>query len=328
MNTSVLSKLISNSKQINQSKIINNHFDGISDLSISAVSQPTLAASSFDTSISIYDLGTQKEIKSLKSHTKGVWTCDYHPTENQLVSGGNDNKVILWDTSSGNPIHTLTNHLNAIYDVQFSGDGKLFGSCSKDLICIWDVSNLSKPLDTIKRQYENNSFIYCLNFYDNDKKIITGFIDGTIILHPINQASSSDTTLSLPCDYPTYTQEEDQYAKSVYSIIKFHNINNRILISHSDGSVRVYDIQGNDLKLKDSFYYFTSSVTCAKLSKDDKRIVACGKDRTAQVWKIDTHEEIDYTLSGHKNVISCTDFVNDNMVVTGSYDNTIRIWNL
>ena len=66
MNASVLSKLISNSKQINQSKIINNHFDGISDLSISTVSQPTLAASSFDTSISIYDLGTQKEMKSLK----------------------------------------------------------------------------------------------------------------------------------------------------------------------------------------------------------------------------------------------------------------------
>ena len=90
----------------------------------------------------------------------------------------------------------------------------------------------------------------------------------------------------------------------------------------------VYDIKEKKLELKDAFYYFTSPVTCAKASEDDKRIIACGKDRTAQIWKTDSHEAIDYTLSGHRNVISCTDFIGDSMVVTGSYDNSVRFWRL
>ena len=78
-------------------------------------------------------LEKNKETASLKAHTKGVWTCDFHPTKNELVSGGNDNTVILWDVSSAKPIKTLSGHSNAIYDVQFSEDGKLFGSCSNML---------------------------------------------------------------------------------------------------------------------------------------------------------------------------------------------------
>ena len=328
MNTGVLAKLISGSKQIKHSELISNHFDGISDISVPKFTNTYLAASSFDASISIYDISLYKESASLKGHTKGVWTCDFHPTKNELVSGGNDNSVILWDVTSAKQIKSLPGHSNAIYDVQFSEDGKLFGSCSKDLICVWDTANLSKPLDMIKQTKKEKTFIYCLNFFDNDSKIITGYIDGTIILHSINSTAGDDTILTLPCDYATYEQEDDQYAKSVFSITKFHSKPNSILLSHSDGSVRIYDIKEKKLELKDSFYYFTSPVTCAKASEDDKRIIACGKDRTAQIWKTDSHEAIDYTLSGHRNVISCTDFIGDSMVVTGSYDNSVRFWRL
>lgn len=89
-------------------------------------------------------------INNLDKHTKGVWTCDYSPTNSLLLTGGNDNKVILWDTKTYTPINTISAHCEVIYDVKFSQNGKLFASCSKGMICIWDVDNLKEPIATIK----------------------------------------------------------------------------------------------------------------------------------------------------------------------------------
>ena len=47
--------------------------------------------------------------------------------------------VKLWDLKTQSCIETLKNHDRAIYDVQFSTDGKLIGSCSKEMICIFDI---------------------------------------------------------------------------------------------------------------------------------------------------------------------------------------------
>ena len=328
MKTDVLSSLISNSKQIDASHSLQTHFDGISDLSLPSSLPNTLIASCFDTTLSQYDLTTFKETSLLRGHTKGVWTCDAHPSSSTLISGSNDNTIIYWDLRSSQPLHHLKTHSNAIYDVQFSSDGRYFASCSKNTICIWDTNNLSKPVDTLRQDKDNNGFIYCINFFDNDSKVITGYVDGTVILHSF-KSNEDDVMLTLKCDYPSYEQEELDYAKAVYAIHKFRNgKSNSIILSHSDGSVRLFDIVGNALKQRDAFYYFTSPVTCANCSLDDKRLIGCGKDRTAEIWKINTHSAIDYTLSGHRNIISACDFVSDNVVVTGSYDCSIKLWTL
>ena len=57
-------------------------------------------------------------------------------------------------------------------------------------------------------------------------------------------------------------------------------------------------------------------------------IIACGKDRNYAIWNINTHIKIKYALSGYTGVISFCHFVKigkNNIVFTGSYDNTIRI---
>ena len=321
--------LISNSKQISWTNQIITHYDGISDISINPLSREQIAATSFDSTISIYNVESRKEISVLKGHKNGVWTCDYHPTEKKLLSGGSDKKIFLWDTSSNKPIKSIEYQKSFIFDVKFSENGKFFGACSKDMITIWDTANLSKPYSVINPKKESNGFIYCLNFISDDKKVISGFIDGTIIIHTIGY-SNKDVSVSIPSNYKNEEDENSIYSKTVFSLNKFHGDKNKILLTHSDGSVRIYKVTGDEkvLKLEDSFYYFTSAATCANTSQDDKKIIACGKDRTAQIWGASTHEKIDYTLSGHKGVISSAHFISEDLVVTSSYDNSVALWKL
>jgi WD40 repeat protein len=333
MDFAYLGALLSASKQLNKPTIIKDHTLGISDIAVSPYDETEFIAASFDQTLTIYDINSQSRTLTLNGHTAGVWTTEYSPSDkNTIISAGNDNTIRLWDKSNGKNINTIKLHKNAIYDVQYSTDGKKFACCSKELISVWDVNNLKSPYDIIENDSSDydKSFIYCLNFINNNDTIITGYMDGNVLIHDLKEPETDSRTLVLP-DYINKYKEEESYSKSVFSLTKFNKSDNKIILCHSDGSVKIFDIEGKLIKEKDAFFYFTSPVTCANVSSDDKTIVACGKDRTAEVWDLNTHKEIKYTLSGHKGVITTCHFVDNgkkNIVITGSYDNSIRIWNL
>ena len=336
MDASILGSLISRSKQMQCSSLINDHLLGISDIAVSSFNEYKAISACFDKTLTEYDINKSKRINTLTGHEEGIWTCDYSPAQDGLIgSGGSDNLVKLWDLKTQKCIETLKYHDKAIYDVQFSTDGKLVGSCSKEMICIFDMANLKRPLEVIEvpNKSPKNGFIYCLNFTEDNNSIVTGFIDGTIFAHRIGTGIEDDIKFKLLPNYIETYKEEDDYSKCVYSLDKFHHDDTKLMLSHSDGSVRIYemDLESRKMKLKDQFYYFTSPVTSSDSSSDDKTIIACGKDRSCEIWDIDTHKEIRYTLSGHTGIISSCKFVKNgknDIVVTGSYDNTIRIWNL
>lgn len=324
-----LSAMILDSKQITAESTIEDHFDGISDLSLNPQDSSVIAASSFDKTISLYDLTMQKETVRLKGHEKGVWTVNFHPSSNQLLSGGNDNTVLLWDPFSNKIIQKMNIHKRTIYDVQFSKTGNYFASCSKDIICIWDIKNLSKPIDTItERGGKLKDFVYCLNFIDEDKKLITGFIDGTLILHQIGESFEKNYTMNIESKPRYGVNTEDVYNRSIFSIEKFKNDDNKFVLSHSDGSVHIYSYESGKLKLKDRFHNFTERVLNARTNYDDSKIIACGRDRNAKIWEINNHDRIEYILCGHTGSISSALFAFEDKVVTGAYDCQIKIWKL
>lgn len=48
--------------------------------------------------------------RSLVGHDDEVNACCFNPDWTRLVSGGDDWVVKVWDTLSGNPVHTLKSH--------------------------------------------------------------------------------------------------------------------------------------------------------------------------------------------------------------------------
>lgn len=247
-----LGTLISKSKQIYSSFKFADHAEGLSDFSQSFQNKNIVYATSFDSTVSVYDIHSTKSLSVLKGHTKGVWSCSTNPQSNQLLTGGNDNKIILWDCKQNTPIQEINKHNEVLYDVQYSSNGKYFGSCSKGLICIWETSKLNEPIKTLKYDiHDQNSFIYCLNFLDNDTKIITGFIDGTIIISEINSDKLDKYTLpNMKAEF--YKEAQGDYSNSIYSLTKF-KLSDKIIVAHSDGSVRIFNAANNKFDLVDTF---------------------------------------------------------------------------
>jgi WD40 repeat protein len=87
-----------------------------------------------------------KLVHNLTEHNKGVWQCDYSSKNSHFVSAGNDNQIILWDSTNYKVLNATTFHKDAIYDVKFSSSGNLIASCSKGVVSIWDVKRMSQPI--------------------------------------------------------------------------------------------------------------------------------------------------------------------------------------
>ena len=63
----------------------------------------------------------------LTGHTKWVYYAAFSPDGTKLATGGFDQTIRLWDTSTGAQVLTLNGHKSFVRGVAFGPDGKRAG---------------------------------------------------------------------------------------------------------------------------------------------------------------------------------------------------------
>lgn len=130
---------------------------------------------------------------TLKGHTKEGFALEWNPfVEGQLLSGGEDTTVCLWDLARDfsrehttlSPARKFTHHSAYVNDVQYHpmhGEN-LFGSVSDDLsICIMDIRRPTDSKPAIIFENAHTDAINSLSFHPRDDKLLaTGSADKTV----------------------------------------------------------------------------------------------------------------------------------------------------
>lgn len=62
-------------------------------------------------------------ILTFRQHTASVFTCSVHPSKDWAVTGGEDDKAFVWNTQTGEVIHTIEGHKDTVIVAHFSHDG-------------------------------------------------------------------------------------------------------------------------------------------------------------------------------------------------------------
>ncbi|XP_064207492.1 coronin-6 isoform X2 [Anguilla rostrata] len=72
-------------------------------------------------------------IVTLEGHSKRVGIVSWHPTaRNVLLTAGSDNLIIIWNVGTGEPLISMDDHPDLIYNVSWNHNGSLFCTTSKD----------------------------------------------------------------------------------------------------------------------------------------------------------------------------------------------------
>ncbi len=267
-----------------------------------------------DGGVRLWNTNTGKLVRHFKGHTKEVNYAVFSPDDSKIASASNDTNIILWDANDETtPLNIFENHSDVIRSVNFNPSGTQIISVDKSGVCkIFDAEN-GNELHSFSP--DGNKPLWFGDYHPNGNFYLTGgngrsvkvwdvvtndFVKEFIIVGWVSQfALNSDGSRLLIVDILT---------KEI-TVWDFNTNTQLFTLKHNSQSNRPLN--------SGSFNNFGGK----------EYILTSGDDYTAILWNsagdsINVYKE-------HTNSVRTANFNFDGQrVITSSWDETAKIWNL
>lgn len=334
---------------------------GLTAISFNVAKKHAIFAS-VDGSIVVYDVPSANVIyRTPASHTETIFDCEFCPSNPYLFATCSfDTTVKLWNLHDFSLVRTMHALEGVLYSVSWSPSGKmLLSGTSLGEMIVWDAETGHE----LARYKQSSKQIYRVQWNPHDERIIlNSTADGNVIVTEIDidfirDPSNNPMLLGSRRRTPQFTSNSDNFSQPL----------NRRTIAHPgtvygvawspfqatifatcchDGLVRIfnyammgellYTLKGHNARV---FTVIWSPIVPGLLA-------TASDDRTVLIWNI--NEKTSETgpqktsahgnstglspvniLSGHTNNVRaiCWSHELRDVVLTGSWDSTIRVWN-
>ncbi|GAB6019056.1 U3 snoRNP protein [Chamberlinius hualienensis] len=238
----------------------------------------------------------------------------FHKKNKILVTGFSNGAFFLHEMPEFSIIHQLSigEDLNlAVSSVCFNASGDWIGLASSTYgqLVVWEWQSENY----IMKQQGHMNNMRCLCFSPDGQNLVTGGDDGKVKVWTINNGFC----------FVTFREHKSTVTGVAYIE------NGKVIVSSSfDGTVRCFD-----LKRYRNFLTFTSphptQFSCLAVDSSGEIICAGGRDVfEIFVWSKQTGRLLEI-LSGHEAPVSSLSFSkNDSILLSGSWDKTIRLWSI
>jgi WD40 repeat protein len=274
------------------------------------------------------DTGLARAIGATRARFGEVTSVMFNSDGTQIVSGGGDGSVRVWDAIAGLPIPAGQREIRA---AAFSPNGQLIASGGTDgTIKLWDAKTatpIGEPLGAPTPAGIERA-ITAVGFDHDGSRIVAGSNDGSVRVWDMTTRRPAELAPAVPADTPP---TEEQKIKAV----AFSPDNSKIVAAGNDGRLRLWDAE----LLQPIGTITTSTVEgkpypiwAATFSPDSRKIVtgSGGYDNSLQIWNVDTLTPDGPAMVGHNGyqLYSVSYSPDGNHIVTGGYDGTTRVWDV
>lgn len=276
----------------------------VSDVSqILLLRNGNLLSAGADERMIVWDLATGNQIKTLSNYAyrQGL---DYTQSvaelnDSNLVAGGFNFTVNIWNVSVSNCVYQLFNHTNPITSIVTLNDGNLATGTNNGTINIWNP--YGRILLNILKGH-NGEVIYMVVLKDG--RLASASRDTTIKIWSVY--SGLDLTLN--------------GALNSYSSMKLHK-DGRLVACTSFGQILIWD-SNNNFKLLSQ--YFTNGVIGVTPLTDDK--IALSYQSSISIVKFSNLQEISKFPINQ----NCRDLLmlTNNTLAGACNDDTVTFWNI
>lgn len=241
-------------------------------------------------------------------------TCAaFHGSSNILVCGFSNGIFTLHELPDFNMIHTLSISQSDIdfVEINKTGEWLAFGASKHGQLLVWEWQSESYIL----KQQGHFDSLNSLTYSPDGQRIITCADDGKIKVWDVNSGFC----------IVTFTEHT-----SGVTACEFARRGNVLFTASLDGSVRAWDL----IRYR-NFRTFTATtrLSFSSLAVDPSGEVVCAgslDDFDIHTWSVQTGQLLD-ELAGHEGPVSSLAFApsgNSSLLVSGSWDNTVRIWDI
>ena len=256
--------------------------------------------------IVFYELESGSVVKEFNDHSGAVLSTCLTNNEKIMVSGSDDNSIIVWDINKSKKTKKLTGHTSRIYSLALTSDEKLIISGSSDkTVRVWSIET-----GTERNQFNHSSFVYCI------LRVKSGFYslseDSSIGQFDIESGSFKINRFLKPF------KSDSISFKSELGLIAYGSKNEAAIWDNSKEVESLTLIGHQDM------------VFCVEISRDSRFIISGsrGSEKNLIYWSLETGQKI-ADLAGHTSTVFCACFSKNGLnAASGSADKTVRTWNL
>jgi WD40 repeat protein len=273
-----------------------------------------IAAAREDGSIGICDMFSGVTLRVLERHDGGATCVAFHPNGLTLASGGWDNRVRLWETTTGRELLPPKGINSPVYDVAFSPNSNQLAVSTADATVLADLPSFRHHW-LLKRQSDSPA---ALTFSPDGKLLAcsSATVRGSISLldahngKEVRSFSATDTRLSA---------------------FLFSRDGKSLIAGGADHLIRIWDITvPSQPKVFDSKHRDFSTLT---LSPDGKTLATGGSDRKIHIWDFlgsNHRATLNFTADGFPAPsISAIAFSPDQkLLAAAATDSIVRLWDI
>jgi len=207
-------------------------------------------------------------------HEGAVNEIRFRPDGSQVLTAGDDGKIHLWDSETGQEATTPLHAGSSVVFAVFSRDGRRIAAASRDgLAHIWEVGQLlSSP------RPQGQSFLTLPVGASDALRWIDFSPDGRQLVTASGKAARLwDTTTGKPLS-------DELPHNDMVNVALFSPDGRWLATAGDDGQVRLWDV--TNLKAAPLILAHDRAVLCLAFSPDSTRIASGSADSTAQVWNV------------------------------------------
>ncbi|BCL36579.1 hypothetical protein [Nostoc sp. MS1] len=286
---------------------------------------------------------TIREINSLEGHVDSVTSVSFSYDGQKVVSGSADGTVIIWSVN-GEQLDKFKPYDKKITNLRFTPDNKKVIVSSEDKIL--KLLNLKSKKTTSFQSSEGEITTFTIS--SNGEQVISGDTNGKITFWDLNGIkikrlpqghNKSIKSLSISRDGQLIVSSSTDNTVNLWNIngekiktwtediIKAEfSFDNKIIILLGSSYLKLVRLDGSLIRSLSStngyFQLYPDNLTLTSVSFNSSDIYI-------ETSELNTNNKYGFSLLGHKNTVNSVSVSPDGkMLVSGSDDKTVKLWNL
>ncbi|KAM7251510.1 hypothetical protein ACFE04_023393 [Oxalis oulophora] len=232
--------------------------------------------------------------RTLQGHSGKVYSLDWTPEKNRIVSASQDGRLIVWNALTRQKIHVIKIPCAWVTTCAFSPSGQTVACGGLDNVC--SIFNLNSPTDKdgnlpiSKMLSGHKGYISCCQYVpDEDAHLITSSGDQTCILWDITTGLKASVFGG---------EFQSGHTADVLSV-SVNGSNSKMFVSGScDSTARLWDSRVASRAVR-TFHGHEGDVNTVKFFPDGNRFGTGSDDGTCQLFDIRTGHQIQKYYQQH-----------------------------